>query len=79
MDIHQHMRKPKTKQHRVGRCFITFHCTPKDMYRKQRKRTKKREARKPLAKQSPSRLPERTDERPTKLAGSSETRDTIAN
>ena len=36
MDIRQHMRKPKTKQHRVGRCFITFHCTPKDMYRKQR-------------------------------------------
>ena len=42
MDIRQHMRKRKTKQHRVGRCFITFHCTPKDMYRRQRSRVKER-------------------------------------
>ena len=33
LEIRQQVRKPKTQQRRVGRCFITFHCTPKDMYR----------------------------------------------
>ena len=33
LEIRQHVRKPKTRQRRVGRCFITFHCTPKEMYR----------------------------------------------
>ncbi|MEE2680794.1 MAG: hypothetical protein VX641_00310 [Planctomycetota bacterium] len=79
MDIRQHMRKPKTKQHRVGRCFITFHCTPKDMYRKQRVRTKKREARRPAEDPATPRLPEPDDHRPSTLAGTNEARDTIAN
>ena len=76
MDIRQHMRKPKTKQHRVGRCFITFHCTPKDMYRKQRVRNKKREARRPLQQHQSS---ERTNQRPANLPKTSDARDTIAN
>ena len=79
MDIRQHMRKPKTKQHRVGRCFITFHCTPKDMYRKQRVRTKKREARRPFSSEAESQAPLDGDQRPAKLAEQSDARDPIAN
>ena len=52
MDIRQHMRKRKTKQHRVGRCFITFHCTPKDMYRRQRSRVKERASKNQMANSS---------------------------
>ncbi|MCH2186204.1 DUF4442 domain-containing protein, partial [Myxococcota bacterium] len=33
MEIRQQARKPKSQQRRVGRCSITFHCTPKEMYR----------------------------------------------
>lgn len=32
MVITQHMRKRKSKDRRVGRCYTTFHCTPKEMY-----------------------------------------------
>lgn len=35
--IRQQVRKPKTRQRRVGRCFITFHCTPKELYRGNKK------------------------------------------
>ena len=81
MDIRQHMRKPKTKQHRVGRCFITFHCTPKGMYREQRVRTKKREAsRRPHHSQGETRLPDSTPRESSKRVRDNENaRDTIAN
>lgn len=32
MAITQHMHKKQGKERRVGRCYITFHCTPKEMY-----------------------------------------------
>ena len=79
MDIRQHMRKPKAKQHRVGRCFITFHCTPKDMYRKQRVRTKKRERRRPGTAEEGTRLPGTSDQASPGLERTSKARDTIAN
>ncbi len=78
MDIRQQMRKPKTKQHRVGRCFITFHCTPKDMYRKQRvsRRTRRRAGRETRVELDP--VPEEP-RGPASEARGSTTRDTIAN
>ena len=81
MDIRQHMRKPKTKQHRVGRCFITFHCTPKDMYREQRVRTKKREAsRRPSQSENALTLPDSPQpQSPRRVPNGENTRDTIAN
>jgi hypothetical protein len=41
MEIAQQLRK-KGKEHRVGRCRITFHCTPKSHYRDRAERRKNR-------------------------------------
>jgi acyl-coenzyme A thioesterase PaaI-like protein len=38
MAITQHMQKKQGKDRRVGRCYITFHCTPKEMYNGRRVR-----------------------------------------
>ena len=38
LTITQHVHKKKGKDRRVGRCFITFHCTPKEMYNDRRVR-----------------------------------------
>lgn len=38
MVITQQVRKPRQKEHRVGRCTTTFHCTPKPMYYKRRRK-----------------------------------------
>ena len=43
MMITQHVHKKKGKDRRVGRCFITFHCTPKEMYSDRRVRGGPRE------------------------------------
>lgn len=43
MAITQHMHKKQGKDRRVGRCYITFHCTPKEMYNGRRARTANRD------------------------------------
>ena len=43
MAITQHMHKKQGKDRRVGRCYITFHCTPKEMYNGRRARVANRD------------------------------------
>jgi hypothetical protein len=42
MEIRQQLRK-KGREHRVGRCEITFHCTPKTMVKERKERNKDRD------------------------------------
>jgi hypothetical protein len=41
MEIRQQLKK-KGREKRVGRCFITFHCTPKDHHRTRVRRSRER-------------------------------------
>jgi hypothetical protein len=42
LEVRQQLKKKKGREHRVGRCALTFHCMPKHMYRDREARRKER-------------------------------------